>query len=210
MTRRHRTPWRALALLPSLVLLAALANAQTDAADTAFLVKALGLRDGSVVADVGAGRAALTIPLARAVAPSGRVYATELGGPPLSRLRDTVTAAAVEDVVVLEGDPVRTNLPAGCCDAVVIRNVYHHFADPPAMNASLLASLKRDGLLAVLDFAPDGAEAPLPAGRSKGKTHGVRSATVVKELGAAGFDLVSVTRRADATFAVVARKPSRP
>ena len=35
-----------------------------------------------------------------------------------------------------------------------MRNVYHHFGDPGAMNASLFKSLKPGGSLAVQDFGP--------------------------------------------------------
>jgi ubiquinone/menaquinone biosynthesis C-methylase UbiE len=49
---------------------------------------------------------------------------------------------------VVEGGLAQTNLPDECCDAVFMRHVYHHFGDPPAMNASLFRSLKPGGRLA--------------------------------------------------------------
>jgi SAM-dependent methyltransferase len=47
-----------------------------------------------------------------------------------------------------------SGLPAACCDAIVLRRVYHHLSDPAAINASLLPSLRPGGLLAVIDLPP--------------------------------------------------------
>ena len=65
----------------------------------------------------------------------------------------------------MAGAADRTNLPDGACDAIFMRNVYHHFAAPGPMSASLAAALKPGGRVAVVDFRPPGAEAPMPADR---------------------------------------------
>lgn len=163
---------------------------------------------GTVLADVGAGSdAPLTIPMARQVGPSGRIYATELGEEALAGLRRTVAAAGLDNVVVVEGHASRTNLPAACCDGIFMRNVYHHFADPPAMNASLAAALRPGGRLAVIDFASSRGEAAAPGDRT-GDLHGVSQETVVRELRAAGFEPVVAERREDGSFLVVMRRPT--
>ena len=89
-----------------------------------------------------------------------------------------------------------------------MRDVYHHFGDPAAMNASLLASLRPGGLVAILDFEPPpGAESASPAGRSCDGHHGVGRETVVEELTAAGFTSAVATSVAARRFMVVAQKP---
>jgi ubiquinone/menaquinone biosynthesis C-methylase UbiE len=198
---------RRLFLLPLAAIIAG-AAVQNDAADAARLVDVLAVRPGAILADIGAGDAALSIPMAREVGPAGHIFATELGGAPLERLRQAVAAAGVKNIEAIEGDPRRTNLPAACCDGIFIRNVYHHFADPPAMNASLRDALKPGRRLAVLDFAPDGPEATTPAERGGGKTHGVTAPTVARELQQAGFEPVLTEQRGGQTFLVVVRKPN--
>jgi hypothetical protein len=37
---------------------------------------------------------------------------------------------------------ITANFQDGCCDAIFVRDVHHHFDDPAAMNASLVMSLK--------------------------------------------------------------------
>ena len=56
---------------------------------------------------------------------------------------------------MLEGAAAATNLPPACCDAIFMRDVYHHITEPEAFNKSLAASLKPGGRLAVIDFPPD-------------------------------------------------------
>ncbi len=185
-------------------------TAQDNAADSAWLVDVLGLGANSIVADIGAGAGELSLAIAAHVAPNGRVFASELGDESVERLSQAVASAGGGNVTVIEGHPDRTNLPAGCCDAIFVRFVYHHFADPPAMNTSLLKSLRPGGRLAVIDFAPRGTESPDPSGRTAGEQHGVTADTLSDELEQAGFIIVSTEQRPDRLVYVVAQKPVRP
>jgi precorrin-6B methylase 2 len=202
-----------LLLMAGVLSLAALpvpACAQDEfARDAARLVTALELRPGQTIADIGAGGGQLAVALARTVGPSGRVYATELEEDRRDDIREAAESAALKNVTVLEAQAKRTNLPEQCCDALVMRRVYHHVADVRAMNASMRQSLKPGGLLAILDFDPDSAESADPAERDVGEQHGVTSATVARELGEAGFEVLAVEKgdRAD-RYLVVARRPS--
>jgi ubiquinone/menaquinone biosynthesis C-methylase UbiE len=207
-------PWRRqarlLAALAGVVVGAgpAPARAQDEfASDAAHLVAALKLQPGQTVADIGAGRGQLAAALAREVGPSGHVYATELSDDRLRDLRGL--ADTTRNVSVVEAKSTSTNLPDQCCDALVVRRVYHHFSDPGKMNASLRESLKPGGLLAVIDFAPDGSESTDPADRDTEGHHGVTSATVVRELGKAGFEVVSGEERIGSDrYLVVLRRPA--
>jgi ubiquinone/menaquinone biosynthesis C-methylase UbiE len=209
MNRRSQVI-RAIAAAVMTLVIAASARAQDEfTADAARLVKALKLNAGQTVADIGAGAGQLTVLLAREVGPSGRVYATELNAGLLPVIRRAADSAGLKNVSVVEGHATRTNLPERCCDALVVRFVYHHFKDPRQMNASMRQALKPGGLIAVIDFAADSAESADPAGRGSGNRHGVASATVVRELRDAGLELVGVEeaiRRSG--FMVVMRRPS--
>lgn len=201
-------------LLAALIGLAALAPfgpaaAQDEfASDAARLATALKLRAGQTVADIGAGSGQLTLELARLVGPSGRVYATELDEDRLRELRRIADSAELRNITVVEAHATRTNLPQGCCDALVLRRVYHHIGDPRVMNESMRESLKPGGFLAILDFAPDGSESADPSGRDTGDQHGVTSATVARELDEAGLEVVTV-EEADrpSRYLVVGRRP---
>jgi len=195
-------------LLVALALSALAVRAQDEAGDAERLVEALALRPGSVIAEIGAGDGTLSIALARRVSGDGHVFTTELGADRVKTLREKVAAARLPHVDVLDGNPTSTNLSDQCCDAVLMRDVYHHFGDPAAMNASLLASLKPGGRLAILDFAPSGDEADTVSGRARDGHHGVGRQTVSRELEGAGFIGISATSIAGRRYMVIAQKPA--
>jgi ubiquinone/menaquinone biosynthesis C-methylase UbiE len=201
---------RASAAISALAVLAAAppAYAQNNAADTTTLIEALQLKAGSVVAEIGAGAGELTLSIARHVGPAGRVYTSELGAERLAKLRDAVSRGGGSNVQVVEGRESDANLPDACCDAIFMRNVYHHFGAPPPMLASFLRALKAGGRIAVIDFPPrnNGATAD-PGKRAENSSHGVSADTVAAELKAAGFEIVSSTQRPDRWFIVVGAKP---
>jgi ubiquinone/menaquinone biosynthesis C-methylase UbiE len=182
-------------------------SAAENASHAALLIKVLDIHSGSRVGEIGAGDGELTIAMAREVGEGGRVFSNELNATRLADLGKSAEKAGVHNVTLVSGRENETNLPAGCCDAIFMRNVYHHFGDPPAMNASLRASLVPGGRLAVMDFAPDGSESADPKGRAAGKQHGVTAQTVATELITAGFVVLSTETIRGGVFMVVARRP---
>jgi predicted methyltransferase len=198
------------AVLSTIAAYPGTATAQGEyASDAARLATALQLDPGQTVADIGAGGGQLTIQLAHQVGPTGQVYATELDSARLREIRQATGSAGLKNVRVIQAHATRTNLPEQCCHALVLRRVYHHFANPGLMNASMWHSLKPGGLLAVVDFAPDSAESADPEGRANGNQHGVTSATAVRELTQAGFELVTVAKGSrPGGFMIVMRRPT--
>jgi ubiquinone/menaquinone biosynthesis C-methylase UbiE len=197
--------------LAALVCLAGPAFAQDDAADTKRLIEELRLKPGDVVAEVGAGNGNLTMAMATHVGPTGRVLSSELGAERVQRLKAAVEKSGAANVQVIDGHETRANLPDGCCDAIFMRNVYHHFGDPPAMHASFLQALKPGGRIAIIDFAPRKGDTAPPGKRGQDPSHGVSEAVVGEELKTAGFTVVSEavypTPDKNRWFMVVAEKP---
>ena len=149
------------------------------------LAKVLELEPGMTVADVGAGFGAMTVVLGKWIG-SGRVYATDIGERQLDVIRDYVKREGLTNVTVLEGTAASSNLPPACCDAIFLRNVYHHITAVERFNTSLRASLKPGGRLAIIDAAAPGSKTPegVPANRGG---HGVPPGAVVDEMKAASL-----------------------
>ena len=168
-----------------------------DVADeTPRIARALELRPGDVVADVGAGDGSYAIALAPLVAPGGRVLATELDDDAVAKIRDEAADARVTNLTALQGGIDTTNLPAGCCDAVLMRGVYHHLTAPAAIDASVFAALKPGGRFLVVDFPPSfwlslWTPEGIPADRGG---HGIPLDVLVREVEGAGFRTVLVDR----------------
>jgi ubiquinone/menaquinone biosynthesis C-methylase UbiE len=189
------------------VLTSSLAVAQNNASDAAKLIDVLQLKPGHVVAEIGAGGGELTVALAKHVGPEGRVFTSELGSDRIAKLRAAVSRGDASNIQVVEGQEAHANLPDGCCDAIFMRNVYHHFADPTTMNASFMRALKPGGRVAIIDFEPRNNKPVGPPGRrGDDSAHGVSTDVVASELKAAGLETVTTEDRGERWFLVVGVK----
>ena len=120
----------------------------------------IGVRKGDKIADIVAGR--LTGSLAKAVGPTGKVYAVETAE--VVKVHPEVMGMMQELAtqlpnIVVTADPVAAALPSKL-DAVFIRQNYHDLydkfmgpADVPAFNKAVFAALKPGGVYVVLDHA---------------------------------------------------------
>ena len=115
------------------------------------IVEALGIKPGSRVADIGAGTGKLTIHLAKAVAPSGHLVATDVDSQVLDQfLRPRMQQAGLSDVVetrVVEAD--KPGLEDGQYDAILLSEVDHYFEDPVAWLKMATRALKPTGRLVI-------------------------------------------------------------
>ncbi len=151
--------------------------------EAARLAAVLGITPGAAVADIGAGNGALITELARIVGPQGRAFATERTADRREAIQSRAVAAAVAVSVIEAGDHA-TNLPGGCCDAVTMRMVLHHIADPGAFARDLRRAVRDGGRVGIIDFLPGA----LP---HLADDHGVGPDTVVAAFEAAGFETVA-------------------
>jgi predicted methyltransferase len=150
------------------------------------LLKAFDWKPGMTIADVGAGGGAMTVVLARLIAPT-RLFSTDIADRQLGEIRDYVAREKLTNVTVLKGEFAATNLPPACCDVIFMRNVYHHLRDPEAMMRSVIESLKPGGLMAIADFvARPGSKVPEGVRANRGG-NGIPLAIVLEEVSAVGF-----------------------
>jgi ubiquinone/menaquinone biosynthesis C-methylase UbiE len=188
------------------------AQLKQAAFETPKLVELLGLRPGMSVADVGAGFGAWMHQLSAVVGPSGRVYATDVGAPQIEALRAWVARDKLANVTVIQGAVEHTNLPAGCCDAILMRDVYHHLTAPDAVVRSMAAALKPGGRLALIDFPPQtGSSLPAGVPESRGG-HGVPADVVRREVSAVLTHVETITtweapNQQQALYLLLFRKP---
>jgi len=151
----------------------------------------LGIADGNVVADLGAGGGWFTVRLARRVGPNGLVYAIDVQPQMIETVRQRVRRERLANVRVVLGSAADP-LPPGL-DAVLAVGVYHEMAcaqkavceEPIGMLENVARSLKPQGRFGVVDFFPgDGGPGPAPEAR-------VDPETVVRAASAAGLQLIA-------------------
>jgi ubiquinone/menaquinone biosynthesis C-methylase UbiE len=167
--------------------------AQAGAADEIKRLAALmEWKPGTVVADIGAGDGRYTWAAVEHIGASGKVFATEIDEQKLAALRAAVKKRNLQNVTVVESAGADTNLPAGCCDAIFLRRVYHHLTKPAEFDAKLVRSLKPGGRLAIIEFPPRRGLEPVEGVPSNRGGHGIPQKVVIEELTAAGLQVENV------------------
>ncbi len=117
------------------------------------VVRALGLRRGQVVGEIGAGPGYFTPRLARAVGPTGRVFAVDAEPAVLAVLRTRLAKARVGNVTPVLGRGDDPLLPPGACNLALLVNVYHHFDDGPGFLRGVARALAPGGRIVNIDWA---------------------------------------------------------
>jgi cyclopropane fatty-acyl-phospholipid synthase-like methyltransferase len=186
------------------------ASAAANAGEIDRIVEILHLEAGESVADVGAGDGDFAVGLAAAVGREGRLYATEVKENLVTSMRERFAEAGLDQSTAILGSQDDLGLEAGCCDAILLRLVYHHFEDPDTMRAALWRALRPGGRIAVIDITPQENWAKLPGVPDRGG-HGIPTAALEAEMLGAGFERVE--RHSDWNgdedrFAVVFQRPA--
>ena len=140
------------------------------------IMDALGIAEGSVVADIGAGGGWFTIRLARRVGASGTVYAEDIQRQMLEATSRRVAREGLTNVRAVLGTSEDPRLPPGALDAALIVDTYHEFDNPEALLRNIARALKPQGRVGIVDFKKDGL-GPGPGPRGSRRPRGRSCAT---------------------------------
>lgn len=178
------------------------------------LAEVLALEAGRTLADVGAGDGEWSELLAPWLGEGGHLYATEVEAEKVEEIRERLEGAGISaGFTVIEGGQSATGLPAGCCDAILLRMVYHHFEEPAAMRADLRRALRPGGRLAIVDIVPQQHWRELPGVPDRGG-HGIPADELIAEMTASGFTLLERHERwnddPERYCVVFGKAPGRP
>ena len=116
------------------------------------IVKALGMKSGMVVADIGAGTGLFTIPFSEAVGESGKVYAVDIAKNFLTHIRNRAGATGAANIETILCTDHSLELPESSVDLAFICDTYHHFEFPHSTMKSLHRALKPGGEFVLIDF----------------------------------------------------------
>lgn len=116
------------------------------------IVKAIGLKPGMTVADIGAGTGLFTRLFGKQVGPKGSIFAVDIAEKFVKHVEQTSLKAGLKNVigVVCKADSV--NLPPASIDLAFICDTYHHFEFPTKTMRSIHKALKPEGQVILIDF----------------------------------------------------------
>lgn len=148
------------------------------------IMDALGIGEGSVVADLGAGGGWFTVRLARRVGPNGVVWAEDIQPEMIEAIERRVQREGLRNRVRTRlGTASDPRLPAASLDAALIVDTYHEMEHPSGLLRNLATALKRTGQVAIIEHKKDGG-GPGPAMEER-----VDPELVIRDARAAGLEL---------------------
>ena len=118
------------------------------------LIDAIGLKEGMVIADIGAGRGRLTVWFATRVGNNGKVYANDIDKEALDYLENRCRKNNFNNVETFLGRVDNPMLPPGTVDIAFMISTYHHLEKPVEMLRNTTACLKENGTLIIVERDP--------------------------------------------------------
>jgi ubiquinone/menaquinone biosynthesis C-methylase UbiE len=112
----------------------------------------VGLKTGLTFVDVGCGNGFFTIPAARIVGNSGRVYGLDVDDEAIGTLRRTVMREGLQNVSLKVGAAGEAVFCEACADVVFFGIVLHDFSDVPKVLLNARKMLRSSGKLVDLDW----------------------------------------------------------
>jgi predicted methyltransferase len=139
----------------------------------------LGIKEGSSVADIGAGSGWFTVRAAKRVGNHGAVYAVDINSEAVKYIDDRAKREDLTNIQTILGKEDDPLLPANSVDAVLLLKTYHEVAQPIRLLKRTREAMRPGALLGIIDRNGDPDK------------HGISKATIIEEAGRAGFTLVA-------------------
>ena len=125
------------------------------------VIDALEVRDGEVVADLGAGSGYFTFRLAAEVGRAGKVLAVDVQDEMIETIRQRAASLGVTNVDEIKASETDPALPAASIDLVLMVDVYHELAYPFEVMTKVRAALKPGGRVVFVEYREEDPLVPI-------------------------------------------------
>jgi ubiquinone/menaquinone biosynthesis C-methylase UbiE len=147
------------------------------------MLKALAIKPGQTVCDMGCGNGFYTLKLAKLVGKTGRVLAVDIQPEMLRLLEARANEKSLKNVELIQSSVIDPKLPEGELDLIMLVDVYHEFSYPEQMLRAMREALKPDGRLVLVEFRLEDPSVPIKL------EHKMSKEQVKKELVPNGYKL---------------------
>ena len=146
--------------------------------EPAKLMKAMEIKPGMAIADVGAGSGYHTFRMAKLVGDKGTVYAVDIQPEMLKLIKAKMQSGNVSNVEPVKATEKDPNLKAKSIDRALMVDVYHEFNYPYEVTQKLVDALKPGGWLVFVEFRLEDDNVPIK------RLHKMSERQVLKEMSA--------------------------
>lgn len=168
-----------------------------------LVLKALKLKPGDIVADLGCGTGYFSWRLAQAVGPRGVVYGVDIQPEMISLLAEKMEEHGVSNVVGVVSTVDDPKLPQ-YIDLAIMVDVYHECSRPAEFIAAVCRSLKPGGRVAFIEYRGEDSAVPIKA------LHKMTEAQVKLEMTAQPLEYVETFRGLPRQHVIIFRKRATP
>ena len=124
------------------------------------VVSYLNLKPGDNVADLGAGSGVFSGPLARAIAPEGKLFSVEIDQGLLNHIKERAEQEGLSNVHTVLGKFDDPNLPTNQIDVAFFHDVLHHIEKRQNYLKALALHLRQESRIVVIDLIKGHPKAP--------------------------------------------------
>lgn len=125
------------------------------------LLKALDIKEGQLIADIGAGSGYHAFRMAPLVGAKGKILAVDIQQEMLDLVNIKAKKANVANIETVLGTETDPKLRKGEVDLIILVDVYHEFSHPYEMAAKMVAALKPGGRIAFVEFRLEDETVPI-------------------------------------------------
>jgi len=119
------------------------------------VIARLKLKPGDIVADIGSGSGSFSIPMAKAIAPNGILYAVDIDQAMLDHVAERAKKEGVTNLRTVLGEYDDPKLPVKTIDVAFFHRVLHMIEHRQVYLDSTAKYLKPDGRVVVIDKNPE-------------------------------------------------------
>ena len=145
-----------------------------------LLLKNMDLKQGMVVADIGAGSGYHAVRMSKMVG-EGKIYAVDVEPKMIEYLDKRIKDEHLINIKTVLGKEQSVGLSPASIDIMLMVDVYHELSFPYEIGRSMLEALKPGGKLFLIEYRAEDSSVPIK------QVHKMTQKQAVKELKAAGF-----------------------
>ena len=148
------------------------------------VLKALDLKEGECVVDVGVGGGFFALKFAELVDGKGIVYGADVNQSFLGLLAGRARKRGLGNIKTVPASHMNSLIPMNSVDCIFLRNIYHHLENRVEYFRGMSKFLKPDGRIAIIEYNSERSGLFRPAG------HYTSKEKIIEEMENAGYKLV--------------------
>lgn len=154
-----------------------------------MVMDVLGVKEGMVIADIGAGEGYFTFRLARRIGQKGFVYANEINKEFIKAIDERIRQEGVENITTILGEPDDPLLPEKKIDIALLVNLIHLVDQPVVFLKNIKPCLKPEGTLALVQWDAEKLLTESPGGSLEDVKEFLKE-DLLKKIQTAGYEVI--------------------